>query len=127
MLPGLDGFAALDRLRLSGTMVPVVFLTTRDGVADRVAHLTMDEDTREVRRGERLLTLTPTEYEVLGYVVRRPPSDQPPPRHTTHTADSGPAPSTQHPARARHGRARAQASGARRVPGGSSEKCSYTV
>ncbi|MEL3945312.1 MULTISPECIES: response regulator transcription factor [Streptomyces] len=117
MLPGLDGFAVLDRLRASGTMVPVVFLTARDGVSDRVAgltrggddylvkpfaveelmarlrtvlrrsagpgfkrsvlqvsDLTMDEDTREVRRGERLRTLTPTEYEVLRYLMRKSPT-----------------------------------------------------
>lgn len=117
MLPGLDGFAVLDRLRQSGTMVPVVFLTARDGVADRVAgltrggddylvkpfaveelmarlrtvlrrsagpgfqrsvltvaDLTMDEDTREVRRAGRLLTLTPTEYEVLRYLMRKSPT-----------------------------------------------------
>ena len=117
MLPDLDGFAVLDRLRASGTMVPVVFLTARDGVADRVAgltrggddylvkpfaveelmarlrtvlrrsagpgfqrsvlrvgDLTMDEDTRQVRRGEKLLTLTPTEYEVLRYLMRKSPT-----------------------------------------------------
>jgi two-component system OmpR family response regulator len=98
-------------------MVPVVFLTARDGVADRVAgltrggddylvkpfaveelmarlrtvlrrsagpafqrsvlqvgDLTMDEDTREVRRGDRLLSLTPTEYEVLRYLMRKSPT-----------------------------------------------------
>lgn len=117
MLPDVDGFGVLDRLRRAGTMVPVVFLTARDGVADRVegltrggddylvkpfaveelmarlrtvlrrsggpaprppvlrvADLTMDEDTREVRRGERLLSLTPTEYEVLRYLMRRSPA-----------------------------------------------------
>lgn len=117
MLPDVDGFGVLDRLRRSGTMVPVVFLTARDGVADRVAgltrggddylvkpfaveelmarlrtvlrrsagpdhprsvlrvaDLTMDEDTREVRRGERRLSLTPTEYEVLRYLMRRSPA-----------------------------------------------------
>jgi two-component system OmpR family response regulator len=40
----------------------------------RVADLTMDEDTREVRRGETLLTLTPTEYEVLRYLLRKSPT-----------------------------------------------------
>jgi two-component system OmpR family response regulator len=96
MLPDLDGFSVLDRLRSTGTMVPVVFLTARDGTGDRVAGLTrggddylvkpfaveelmarlravlrrtarsevrrsvlevadlvLDEDTREVRRGDR--------------------------------------------------------------------------
>lgn len=117
MLPDVDGFGVLDRLRGAGTMVPVVFLTARDGVADRVAGLTrggddylvkpfaveelmarlrtvlrrstgpgfrrsvlkvadlvMDEDSREVRRGERRLSLTPTEYEVLRYLMRRSPA-----------------------------------------------------
>lgn len=44
MLPDIDGFGVLDRLRQSGTMVPVVFLTARDGVADRVAGLTRGGD-----------------------------------------------------------------------------------
>ncbi|WP_436965263.1 response regulator transcription factor [Streptomyces sp. SudanB148_2056] len=117
MLPDVDGFGVLDGLRRSGRMVPVVFLTARDGVADRVAgltrggddylvkpfaveelmarlrtvlrrstgpdsprsvlrvgDLTMDEDTREVRRGDHLLALTPTEYEVLRYLMRRSPA-----------------------------------------------------
>lgn len=117
MLPDLDGFRVLDLLRRAGTMAPVVFLTARDGVADRVegltrggddylvkpfaveelmarlrtvlrrssgpgfersvlrvADLTMDEDTREVRRADRLLTLTPTEYEVLRYLMRKSPT-----------------------------------------------------
>ncbi|HEX6347071.1 response regulator transcription factor [Umezawaea sp.] len=117
MLPDIDGFSVLDRLRASGTMVPVVFLTARDGTADRVAGLTrggddylvkpfsveelmarlravlrrstgpawqrsvlkvadlaLDEDTREVRRGGRVVTLTPTEYELLRYLMRRSPA-----------------------------------------------------
>ncbi|MGY0070624.1 response regulator transcription factor [Streptomyces sp. QTS137] len=120
MLPDVDGFGVLDRLRGSRALLPVVFLTARDEVADRVAgltrggddylvkpfaveelmarlrtvlrrtagggprsaarpvlrvaDLTMDEDTREVRRGDRLLSLTPTEYEVLRYLVCRSPA-----------------------------------------------------
>jgi two-component system OmpR family response regulator len=118
MLPDLDGFSVLDRLRSSGAMVPVVFLTARDGTADRiagltrggddylvkpfaveelmarlravlrrttrtaaprrsvltVADLTLDEDTREVRRGERLISLTPTEFDLLRYLMRRSPA-----------------------------------------------------
>ncbi|QDY80427.1 response regulator transcription factor [Streptomyces qinzhouensis] len=117
MLPDIDGFGVLDGLRAAGTMVPVVFLTARDTVADRVAgltrggddylvkpfaveelmarlrtvlrrsagpgfersvlrvaDLTMDEDTRQVRRGTASLTLTPTEYEVLRYLMRKSPT-----------------------------------------------------
>jgi two-component system OmpR family response regulator len=117
MLPGVDGFGVLDRLRGAGMSVPVVFLTARDGVADRVAgltrggddylvkpfaveelmarlrtvlrrsagpggaravlrvaDLTMDEDTREVRRGDHLLALTPTEYDVLRCLLRKSPA-----------------------------------------------------
>src|SRR5438445_13030621 len=44
MLPDLDGFAVLDQLRGSGAMVPVLFLTARDGTADRVTGLTKGAD-----------------------------------------------------------------------------------
>ncbi|TCO50761.1 response regulator transcription factor [Actinocrispum wychmicini] len=117
MLPDIDGFSVLDGLRASGAMVPVVFLTAKDGTADRIAgltrggddylvkpfsveelmarlravlrrstgpswkrsvlevgDLTMDEDTREVRRGEELIGLTPTEFELLRYLMRRSPA-----------------------------------------------------
>jgi two-component system OmpR family response regulator len=117
MLPDLDGFSVLDRLRSTGAMVPVVFLTARDGTGDRVAgltrggddylvkpfaveelmarlravlrrttrsevkrsvlkvaDLTLDEDTREVQRGEKLISLTPTEFELLRYLMRRSPA-----------------------------------------------------
>ena len=117
MLPDVDGFAVLDSLRSSGAMVPVVFLTAKDGTADRIAgltrggddylvkpfsveelmarlravlrrstgpvwkrsvlevgDLTMDEDTREVRRAGELVGLTPTEFELLRYLMRRSPA-----------------------------------------------------
>lgn len=117
MLPGIDGFTVLDRLRASGTAVPVVFLTAKDATADRVAgltrggddylvkpfsveelmarlravlrrssnqakpaallrvgDLTMNEDTREVARDGHAAELTPTEYELLRYLMRRSPS-----------------------------------------------------
>src|SRR5690242_19099707 len=44
MLPDMDGFTVLDRLRETGTAVPVVFLTARDGTADRIAGLTRGGD-----------------------------------------------------------------------------------
>lgn len=39
MLPGLDGLAVLDRLRSAGDATPVLMLTARDAVEDRVAGL----------------------------------------------------------------------------------------
>ncbi|WP_394279635.1 response regulator transcription factor [Microbacterium sp.] len=44
MMPDLDGMAVLQRLRQSGDDVPVLFLTARDAVADRVAGLTAGGD-----------------------------------------------------------------------------------
>jgi two-component system OmpR family response regulator len=39
MLPGIDGFATCRRLREDGVWTPVLMLTARDGVEDRVAGL----------------------------------------------------------------------------------------
>jgi len=39
MLPGIDGFATCRRLREEGVWAPVLMLTARDGVEDRVAGL----------------------------------------------------------------------------------------
>ncbi|MDD7929469.1 response regulator transcription factor [Microbacterium thalli] len=44
MMPDLDGMAVLQRLRQSGDDVPVLFLTAKDAVADRVAGLTAGGD-----------------------------------------------------------------------------------
>ncbi len=44
MMPGLDGFAVIRRLRERGRDTPVLFLTAKDDVADRVAGLTMGGD-----------------------------------------------------------------------------------
>ena len=44
MMPDLDGMAVLHRLRQSGNDVPVLFLTAKDAVADRVAGLTAGGD-----------------------------------------------------------------------------------
>ena len=40
MMPGLDGFEVLRRLRSDGVTTPVLFLTAKDGVDDRVRGLT---------------------------------------------------------------------------------------
>ena len=44
MLPDLDGFEVLHRLRESGNSAPVLFLTARTGTADRVRGLTAGGD-----------------------------------------------------------------------------------
>ena len=117
MLPDLDGFEVLRRLRGNDHAVPVLFLTARDSVEDRIAGLTvggddyvtkpfsleevvarlralmrragvgvatrddavlvvgdlsLDEDSHEVRRGDQLITLTATEFELLRYLMRNP-------------------------------------------------------
>lgn len=115
MMPDLDGFEVVQRLRTAGRHVPVIFLTARDEVHDRVnglslggddyitkpfsldevlmriravlrrtrqsapapeptvlrvADLEIDEDLHEVRRGGNLITLTPTEYRLLRFLVQ---------------------------------------------------------
>jgi len=44
MMPDLDGMSVLQRLRHSGNNVPVLFLTAKDSVTDRVAGLTAGGD-----------------------------------------------------------------------------------
>jgi two-component system OmpR family response regulator len=117
MLPDLDGFEVARRLRGGGGPVPVLFLTARDPVEDRISGLTvggddyiakpfsleevvlrirvilrrsrpggraedsgvlryadlvLDEDAREVRRGGRLIELSPTEFNLLRYLMVNP-------------------------------------------------------
>jgi two-component system, OmpR family, response regulator len=116
MLPDLDGVEVMRRMRADAPEVPVLFLTARDAVEDRVAGLTaggddyvtkpfsleelvarlrgllrrsrmtaarqgpelvvgdlvLDEDSREVRRGDELVDLTATEFELLRYLMRNP-------------------------------------------------------
>ncbi len=117
MLPDFDGLEVLRRIRSTTPAVPVLFLTARDAVEDRVAGLTaggddyvtkpfsleelvarvralvrragvaaavqensvlavgdlvMDEDSREVTRGNEEISLTATEFELLRYLMRNP-------------------------------------------------------
>ena len=44
MLPGIDGFETCRRLRKTGTWTPVLMLTARDAVEDRVAGLDTGAD-----------------------------------------------------------------------------------
>jgi two-component system OmpR family response regulator len=98
MLPDLDGFQVARRLR-ANRPVPVLFLTARDAVEDRISGLTvgaddyvtkpfsleevvlriralityadleMDEDAHEVRRAGKLIDLSPTEFNLLRYLM----------------------------------------------------------
>jgi two-component system, OmpR family, response regulator len=116
MLPDFDGLEVMRRMRTERSDVPVLFLTARDAVEDRIAgltaggddyvtkpfsleevvarlrgllrragmatahseaqlvvgDLTMDEDSREVRRAGEIITLTATEFELLRYLMRNP-------------------------------------------------------
>jgi two-component system, OmpR family, response regulator MprA len=115
-MPGLDGIEVCRRLRATGNRVPVLMLTARDAVDDRVegldagaddyvvkpfaveelfarlrallrrsgpgddggsgvlrfADLTLDPATFEVRRGDRLLELTRTEFLLLELFLLNP-------------------------------------------------------
>jgi len=60
MMPKLDGYSLLQRLRAHGSDTPVLFLTARDAVADRVKGLDLGADDylnmmRRRRTGRRLL------------------------------------------------------------------------
>jgi two-component system copper resistance phosphate regulon response regulator CusR len=44
MLPGQDGLAVIRQLRTEGSDVPVIFLSARDGVSDRVRGLELGAD-----------------------------------------------------------------------------------
>jgi two-component system, OmpR family, response regulator len=117
MLPDLDGMRVLSRMRSDGTDVPVLFLTAKDSLDDRVAGLTaggddyvtkpfsleelvarlrglirrsasvvseainpilqvgdlvLNEESYEVRRGDRQIELTATEFELLRFLMRNP-------------------------------------------------------
>jgi len=112
MMPGGDGLDVCERLRAAGDAVPVLMLTARDAVRDRVAGLEAGADdylvkpfaneelvarirallrragtgseslafadleldllTRDARRGERGIELSPTEFELLEFLLRHP-------------------------------------------------------
>jgi two-component system OmpR family response regulator len=115
MLPDLDGFDVAQRMRGTGRRVPVLFLSARDAVEDRIsglaagaddyvtkpfsleevvlrirailrrsrpelsapadsgvlryADLELDEGAHEVRRGGRPIDLSPTEFNLLKYLM----------------------------------------------------------
>ncbi len=113
MLPGRDGLSILRQLREQKNPVPVILLTARSELDERLEGLNVGADdyvtkpfyveelvarvhavtrrvsgqalsvlqaddlvvdllTREVRRGERRIELTPREFELLEYLMRSP-------------------------------------------------------
>jgi two-component system response regulator MprA len=114
LMPRLDGLEVCRRIREAGDSTPILLLTARDAVRDRVAgldagaddylvkpfaleellarlrallrrsvvnedkhvlrfaDLSMDGETREVRRGDRTIHLTRTEYLLLELFLRNP-------------------------------------------------------
>ncbi|HEX6446635.1 MAG TPA: response regulator transcription factor [Streptosporangiales bacterium] len=114
MMPGMDGFAVVRRLRADGVRVPVLFLTARDGTGDKVQGLTLggddyvtkpfsleeliariravlrrtssgdgvtrsakltfanielDDDSHEVYKAGEAVSLSPTEFKLLRYLM----------------------------------------------------------
>ena len=111
MLPDLDGFEIVRRMRMDAVKVPVLFLTARDAVDDKVRGLTlggddyvtkpfsleevmariqvilrrqgvggetsrlsladleMDDDAHVVRRAGHVVELSPTEYNLLRFLL----------------------------------------------------------
>jgi two-component system, OmpR family, response regulator MprA len=113
LMPKLDGLEVCRELRARGDQVPILMLTARDAVQDRVdgldagaddyvvkpfaleellarlralmrrtngdgvealnyADLTLNPATREVRRGQRQVELTKTEFALLEHLMRHP-------------------------------------------------------
>jgi two-component system response regulator MprA len=86
MMPRLDGLEVCRRLRGTGDDLPILVLTARDAVSDRVAGLdagaddylpkpfalSLDPGTREVSRSERRISLTRTEFTLLELFLRHP-------------------------------------------------------
>ena len=115
MLPDMDGFTVTRKLRDSGRILPIVFVTARDSVEDKVKGLTvggddyvtkpfsleevvariravlrrtrgendgdatlrfhdleLNEDSHEVRRGQRAIEVSPTEFKLLRYLMLNP-------------------------------------------------------
>jgi DNA-binding response OmpR family regulator len=75
MLPGRDGIEVLGTLRARGSKTPVLLLTARDAVDDRVlglnaGDLTLDMQTRRVVRGSREIALTPREFDLLAFLAQ---------------------------------------------------------
>ena len=67
MLPGLDGWQVCERLREDGSRVPILMLTARDGVGDRIKGLDLGAD-----------DYLPKPFDFGELLARRPGSAAPP-------------------------------------------------
>ena len=113
MLPGMSGVDICKRLRQTGSKVPIILLTAKDDISDRVAgldagaddyivkpfnleellarvranlrrnqeedpellqflDLSLNRNTRQVFRGNRLIELTAKEFDLLEYLMSHP-------------------------------------------------------
>jgi len=113
LMPGMTGVEVCRRLRQTGSKIPVILLTAKDDVSDRVAgldagaddylvkpfsieellarirahlrrtqvdetetlrfeDLTLNRQTREVKRGDRAVELTAKEFDLLEYLMSYP-------------------------------------------------------
>jgi two-component system, OmpR family, response regulator MprA len=79
LMPHVDGLEVCRRLRAAGDRTPVLVLTARDAVPDRVRGLDAGADDylvdplgHTVRRGRRALELTRTEFLLLELFMRHP-------------------------------------------------------
>ncbi|MGH1327152.1 response regulator transcription factor [Bacillus wiedmannii] len=114
MLPNISGLEVLRRIRLKNAVIPIILLTARDSVVDKVsgldqgasdyitkpfqieellariraclrisnvrkeeesssyqiADLYLDEKTREVKRGNHVVELTPREFDLLLFLMK---------------------------------------------------------
>ena len=69
MLPGMSGLEVCDRLRKAGNQVPILMLTAKDAIADRVAGLDMGADDYLVKP----VDLTELQARVRALLRRRNP------------------------------------------------------
>ena len=89
MLPRMNGLEVLNEIRDQGVKTPVLLLTARDGINDRVrgllrrpllqadtvlraADLEMDLAKREAHRADQPIELSPREFSLLELLLRHP-------------------------------------------------------
>ena len=84
MMPKLDGVQVVKRLRREGNSVPVLLLTARDSIEDRVlrkpqgdktnvlrvGELELNLSTRQAARGEQEISLSSKEFSLLRYMMQ---------------------------------------------------------